>query len=277
MLSNLKNLILSFEEYTKTPFALGPKKDSFVFNLEKENKKLLYFGSHHTNDPQDEIFTKIQKSFEEFNPEKVYIEGYRYINTNKKEIIEKYKNLDLEEVKKMGESVFVLKLAIDKNIDFESPEPDREEELKSILDKGFSKKDIYNYYAYRMIAQYDRTKKEKSSEDLKEYIKPYLEKFRNFSIWDGQDLAILENQIYAEIDALDMQNLEKYKDMVDPTPWPNKDFTNINQISQASGDFREEYILENIIKGFEECDKIFVIYGFSHAVKQEKAFREFFK
>lgn len=269
-IDELKDLILTNEQYKDQPFAHAEGERSYVFELTNGEKKIVYFGSSHTNDPEDPLFEEIKKKFEEANPEIVYIEGWRAINGRKDAVREGLKKQSLEDTKTEGESHFTLKLGVDAGTDFESPEPDSSQEITHLIEKGFSKKDIFFYYIYRDIDQYQRQNKERSIEECKKYLEPYFKGFRRDSGWDSAEVDALEGEILAE---LDVNDLEKYHAQVDPTPWEGKPQTILNEISRNSSNFRDTYIFERIAEGLKKHNKLFVVYGSAHAVKQEPALR----
>src|SRR5690606_31461614 len=94
----------------------------YIFILNSRDKNLYYFGSPHVRDPKSLIFSEIENSFNDANPDIVFVEG---INTDdKSKFDERVKNADRDEIiDKMGESGFTLKLAIEKDVPWHCPEP----------------------------------------------------------------------------------------------------------------------------------------------------------
>jgi len=269
-IENLKDLILTNEEYMNHPFAHTESERSYVFEINNGEKKIFYYGSSHTNESDDPIFKEIKKEFDRINPDIVYIEGWQSINNKKDTVRGVIKKESLDETKLEGENHFTLKLGIDAGKDFESPEPDFQKEIVYLLEKGFSKKDIFFFYTYRDIDQYQRQHKERKLEECKKYIESEFKIFRRDSGWDGAELDLLEKEIVAE---LDVNNTDKYHLQVDPIPWEGSSQTILNEVSRNSSNFRDEYIFERIAEGLKKHNKIFVVYGSAHAVKQEPALR----
>ncbi len=273
-IENLKDLILTNEEYRNHPFANTEDERSYVFEINSGEKKIFYYGSSHTNESNDLIFKEIKKEFDRINPDIVYIEGWQSINNKKDAVREFVKKESLDETKLEGENHFTLKLGIDAGKDFESPEPDFSKEIVYLLEKGFSKKDIFFFYIYRDIDQYQRQHKERKLEECKKYIESEFKIFRRDSGWDGAELDLLEKEIVAE---LDVHNVDKYHLQVDPIPWEGQPQTVLNEVSRNSSHFRDEYIFERITEGLKKYNTIFVVYGSAHAVKQESALRALFE
>ncbi len=265
-----KQSILTVEQYRETPFANNERQRVYVFKLEKGDKQITYFGTAHINNPEDPLFDDIQSAFQEATPDMVYVEGWASINTRKDLVREVLQDTALETSKKEGENFFVVKLAVDAGIDFESPEPSLSDEIVHLLNKGFSKKDIFYFYTYRDIMQYQRENKNKTAEDCEKYLQGCFADFRRDSKWDAAECAGFETEILVE---LEVENTDKYYDQVDPIPWEEKSQTVLNRISQESSEFRDAYIVERIAEGTKHHNKIFVVYGSAHAVKQEPALR----
>ncbi len=268
---NAKKLILTNDEYVEHEYnksEVDPR--SYVFDIEKGNKKITYFGSSHINKIEDPLFGKIRESFNETKPQIVYVEGMNSINKRKEEVKSFLNTLSLEDVvEKYGESGFALNLAIDNNLDFESPEPDFNIEIEKILEKGYSKKDIFNFYAYRDVYQYQRMNDKRNVEDLAIYLKPHFDKFKNSSGWDNTEIESFIQELFSNIEL----DSEKYSSETDPIMRNKEEFKVTNEISKVSSDFRNEYIVERIAEGLKNHDRIFVVYGASHAVVQEPAIR----
>lgn len=272
-LEKFKNFIMTGQEYQRTSFSRDPKVRSYVFKLKNDKKEIVYFGSSHINDPEDPLFENIKEEFEKAKPDMVYIEGWASINNKKDSIRNKMRKVSYLDMKLKSESHYVLKLAVEAGADFESPEPDFYQELLYQLDNGFSKKDIFSYYIYRVIDQYGRQHKDRSIKDCKKYLEPYFSEFYQESKWSTEEINLFKKEI---LDELDVEDLEKHHVQVDPTSWEENEQTIINEVASNSTRFRDRYIFERIFEGLKKYNKIFVVYGSSHAVMQEPAFKELF-
>jgi hypothetical protein len=265
----IKARILSDKEYLHHPFVTVERQRSYVFEVTKGSKYLSYFGSDHTTEIGDPLFPKIQKAFEDARPQLVLVEGMESINDSKEEVDEIARNISLRESMEFGESSYVLKLAIDSGVEFESPEPNFSLEIQMLLDKGYTKKDIFTFYAYRDIYQYQRDHKDRHMEALREFLAPILQKLRVSSKASQEEITSFTNELFSDIDL----NSDKYAKESDPIPWPEHPQVVTNDISRASNDFRDRHIVERIAEALKNYDRVFVIYGATHAVKQEPAIR----
>ena len=269
---NTEDLILTDKQYMEHPFA-QERNRSYIFELTKGDKKLTYFGSDHISDPQDPLFQEIKDAFNKANPQIVYIEGMPHINKRKEEMKSKKDLLTGEQAKAHGENVYTLKLALDAGIDFESPEPEFSTEIKHLLDQGFSKEAIFTYDISRGVNQYQREHKEKREEECKEYLNSFFERFQQESGWNQQEMESLKQKFLSE---LDVDDVERYESQVDPIPWKGKEQTVINDVARSSNAFRDKHIVERIAEGIKKHDRIFVVYGSAHAVKEEPAIKALF-
>lgn len=215
-------------------------------------------------------FKILRLHFNNANPDMVYVEGWRELNDRKFEAKQALKDHTLEDTIPDGEPRFTAKLAMDAGTDFESPEPDFGEEIKSLYDKGFQDKDIFTFYIYRDIDQYIRQHESPTKEGCKSYLQSCFSNFRKSSGWDNGTLDAYEKAIVNE---LNVEQGEKYKIAVDPIPWPSAPQSVFNEISRASSTYRDHYILERIKQGLEKYDRLFIVYGSAHAVKLEPALR----
>jgi hypothetical protein len=131
-IEDLKNLILTDEQYSHHPFAHAEGPRPYVYRLTNGGKELAYFGSYHISDPEDPLYADIEREFHGANPDMVYVEGYAWANDHKAQAREELKTMTWEKAKQEGESIFILKLAsIQLHISISSP-PSRRLQTKSI-------------------------------------------------------------------------------------------------------------------------------------------------
>ncbi len=267
-LEEAKKKILSPQEYTAHPFANHEKGDTYVYQVEGGGKKVFFFGANHTNDPAHPMFAEIEKAFKAAHPDLVYIEGWQGLAQAEPRVRGMVAEKTFEEAKKEGEPFFTLKLAIDSNVAFASPEPTPLQQTTHLEAKGFSRRDIFFFYTYRQIAQYQRESAAVSDEECKKYLQRFFESMRRRSGWDSSELTVFEQKLFDELDVSDDQ---KYADSVDPMPWEGRPQTVYNDISRSLGRLRDEYILERITEDLKVHKSIFVVYGSGHAVVLEPA------
>jgi hypothetical protein len=270
-----KKRILTSKQYSESDFCKN-HNNSYVFTLKEKGKEIFFFGTSHITDPNDPLFIKVKESFDSFNPDMVYIEGIA--KRGFEYYLEKtISPLSFEEAKMRGEPAYVAKLTSKlmegKEVGLESPEPPETEEVIRLESRGFSRREIFQYYFRRMVAQYQRTYgKNKNLEDKDEFVN-YISKRRAYM--KPESLGWTQDEInklfYEELSILELTNVEKYRSEVDPIPWEGKPYGRVSEVSDASGRIRDEYIVERIAEGLKNYNKIFIVYGYSHAVVLEPA------
>jgi len=269
-MDELKGAILSSEQYADHPFARQEGKRTYEFEARNGLKKLTYFGTYHTGDPADPVLDEIAATFKKENPQMVYAEGIESANENKEGWRERLKQMSLEECRAEGETLYTLKLAVDAGADFESPEPAFAAEVQALLDKGFSKKDIFNFYVFRNIFQYQRNHAERERAECEKIVKQEAQRLVHRAGWDAAELDSFGTEI---LESLHLEDAQFYSDKVDPIPWEGMPQVVTNEISRTSSAFRDQYIFERIAEGLKKYDRLFVVYGSAHAVKQEMPLR----
>ncbi|SRR6266481_7275895 len=268
----LKSLILTNEQYREHSFATNTEGNrTYVYEIVSGEKTLTYFGSTHTNDAESLVFDEIHQAFEKANPEVVYVEGMEFINHHKGAVREKFAGVTPKEAKKQGENYYTLKLAVDSGADFESPEFNRADEIRQLIESGFSHEDIFSFYFARPVYGYQRQAKEPSKEECLQYISRNMKAFREATSWSQEEIDSLEEKASAD---LNIEDEVTYQSSVDPIPWEGKDSTVTNEISRRLSLLRDEYQFGRIAESLEKYDRIFVVYGSAHAVKLEPALRE---
>ncbi len=281
--------IMPFSEYTKLgeeAIENGNEEGIGIYAFEAygkgeyEGKRLTYYGSEHLNDPEHEMFSDIETRFNNANPDVVFVEGYPNLNWDNKEEVEALRNLTREEaILGYGENFFTAKLAADRGIRVESPEPEFKDEVGYLLDTGFSKDHVFAYYFYKQIPYYLRTHsvEDRSAEDFKEFMEPQLERFRESINWEGFDYSYehaveIGRAIWNE--DLDIENFNERK--VDPALSDEfeDERTGINDIAAQSSMFRDVHIANKIAEAMKNHNSVFIVYGSAHAVMQEPALRK---
>lgn len=261
--------LMTFEEYA------GKEHDPvYVFNVEFGIKKVTYFGAEHNLNPKSPMFSRIEEEFKKTNPQIVFVEGMYFSKDGKQKAIEKYKNTDRESViKNHGESVYVFKLAADAGIEVDSPESTYKDEVAFLLRQGFSKEEIFCFYGYRQINGLNRLA---DKSNFHEELRKYISVFQRDSQWKDFDYSIkhlekIGKSIWGETRG-DIMTNDEYR--TTPVLPPDKKlFTIINKINQEVTHFRDCNVVRKIIEALETHDRLFIIFGSTHAVMQEPALR----
>ena len=265
---------MTFEEYAEKTH-----NPVYVYEIEDGQKKITYFGVKHSNQPDNQMFKEIEQKFRDANPQVVFVEGMHFSENGKQELIKEMKEADAKTViNDWGESGFAFKLAADAGVEVESPEPNFTEEVENLVELGFSKDEIFAYYVYRQANSYQRIPEKPP---IEEYIGSYIERFQKDTGWKDFDYSFEHlQQIGKEIwgDRGDIEKEDAWR--TDPVPYKNKKsslWNNVNRISQQSSYFRDRYTIHRIEETMKKHDRLFIVFGSSHAFIQERALRNLFE
>ena len=165
----------------------------------------------------------------------------------------------MEAIKKHGEQGLLTLLADQEGIEKISPEPDEVLEIKELV-KHFSKEDIEYYYFARVVAQWNRLI---DKPDFEEYLNRYLTRDGKNSGWTDFEFTI--------------ENMAKIHDKTHDHKFDSENYQcfyrdsapNVNPV--ADYPFRDEHILNEILKYWKQGKSIFVVFGSGHAIVLEKA------
>jgi len=255
-----ENKLLSFEEYNKLEHSTP-----YTYILSKADRFLFYFGSRHSYDVNDSQYAQLEKFWDSFTKtthEKdqiVLIEGGKRPALKTKE----------EAIKAGGEMHYVAFLAKNMGIRTFSPEPPESKRYKFLL-QFFSKEYIALYEFERICYQWNNRS---ITDDFEEYLIKYMKSVARESRWNDFDFS-LQNMIVMHEKLLKQPFNKNDKKFFYNVINPTTNFSIVNKISRLEDDsFRDDYILKEIVRIWNERRNIFIIYGSSHAVRQEPALR----
>lgn len=267
-----KEAVMTVEEY-----AGMEHERPYVYEVEGSGKKVTYFAPGHSWDPENPVWAQLKQKFAEANPDMVLVEGFEDLPARRQQVIESAAKYSEEEViGKMAESGLALKLAAERSIDFDSPEPSFRDEIQHLEAQGLSREAIFGYYIFRMVPQWQQHQKK---DDFREYIQREVENIKRVTQWDGFDYSYenaerIAQQFWGE--GINLDDLEYYADKVDPIPWEKKkeQQTEVNLAARASSRFRDQYVVGKLAEHLKTHDRVFIVYSASHAVMQELAIRK---
>lgn len=249
----------------------------YIFEVESGDKKITYFGAGHSWDPDDPMWIQLKGMVTGAQPNMVIVEGFENLANRKEEATEEAKKYNEEEIiGRHGESGVVLKWATELGIDFDSPEPSDREQFKFLEQQGLSKDSIFAQQFFMMIPQWQQYT---DKPDFKEFAQKQIDRFEHNTNWSDfeysyEHLEQIAEKIWGE--GINLADPGYYHDRTDPIPWADKkkDQTEVNRVSEASNRFRDQYMISRIAEYLQTHDRIFIVYGASHAVMQEPALRK---
>lgn len=266
--------IMTAKEYSKVEHPTP-----YVFKLKVGDTELCYFGAPHVRDSHNSLFGEIEKAFNDANPDIVFVEGINSTNYDRTEFNNRILSATTDEIiNAMGESGFTLRLALEKGIDWKSPEPADANLYEYLLSQGFSKDHIFAWNVLHILPQYNNQTNRKG---FKKYVAGFMNRFERDTKWQDFDYSYERAiKIGEEIcgESIDVEHDMRALDRIDPIPREEMlaEQTVLNRISEASSILRDRHIVKEIIDATKTHKRLFVVYGASHAVMQEPALKKAF-
>jgi hypothetical protein len=254
--------LMSYDEYVR----LGKHEMPYVVRINSAEKSLFYFGEEHSFNPNHKQWEVLKDSWKEFiassdrnNLLALTEGGVRPVASTEEEAILKYGGMGL-----------VSFLADKEGIKVESPEPNEKEE-RTKLEERFSRDEIQYYYFARVMGQWGRLLAPKPN--FEEYIESYLRGDEKESEWMGYDFSLdgmkgLHEKFFGQ--QFNSEDQEHFYEVSKPTDLK----TRTNEVSRAVGDIRDEHIVKEIQRYWNEGKSIFALYGCTHVIRQESLLRE---
>lgn len=258
--------IISPEEYSKIKHKIPY---TYEINNSNNTKSLFFFGVKHSADPNNPMFLDIRSDFEKFKPDFVIVEA----TPGPKKLSRKEFNLDIknqpidELIKRRSDPGFAIRLAVENNVEWFCPEPGSKDEAEYLLEQGYTKEAIQAWSLFRNIPVYNLRRGERTFEEFADKsVQSFLEK-TNWKLNNSLVEIITKGQelIGREIDVNNDMGIKKY---ISPG-----DENEMQRINKSIWTYRDKIILKNIILKLEGNNRIFIVYGHSHAFVLEPALR----
>jgi hypothetical protein len=217
--------------------------------IEHGGKTLFWFSGIHSNDPQSPMFEDIREAIQDVQPSYILVEGGFNESRYPSE----------EEAILNGESAFAAHIARNMNIPCGNIEPS-DAQINDYLAAVFPTEKILAMYAFRQMHQWQREAGNKNV-DFENAIVNYM---------SGDVVGGLPDDAERDISAI----LTAYAGYpVDNSNWQQVDAFGLiyaengklHDVSRATIDYRNQYILEILPALFETYDTIFIVMGFDHA------------
>ena len=251
---------MSYDKYSKIKH-----KTPYFYVYKSKNQLLYYFGSNHSHDPNHPQFNLLKEKWSEFisNTKKtkraVIVEACEMSN----------KELTLEtSIIKRGEVGAGAYLSNKSESLLAFGEP-KENEIINYLLKNFSKEEILLFFESIAIEFWHNSKTNKS---IEEFLSNHTNKYRTLLGWPDLVISVdLINKIYKKIfgQELNIGDKKIFSQMTTPATIKSR----INKLSRSQSRYRNEYILDQIEKYWNDRYNIFIVYGAGHAVMQEQAIK----
>ncbi len=258
----------------------------YTYELTNGPKELLFFGSQHLTDPSSVMFEQLRTMFLEFKPELVLIGDRKETTPEEREAFEK-QVLELTPDKLIHNHAdigFTVKLALDHKIPWIPGRPTDKQKFAYLLENGYKPEHVFAYRLMRIVIQY-RNSQDPSWPAFFEYAKGFLTRFEANTNWEGFDYSVenflaIINALFAKNFTLDsllnLPEIEAYA-LPDNKPPGWEHPSPLNEIGNLTWQYDDMVVVQKINQQFQNYNKIFILFGYSHASAQEPALRELMK
>ncbi len=244
---------MSWEEYSRIPY-----RWPYVVNIYTPHGALFYVGVQHTNDPCDEQLKEIEMFWKQFDPDVAFYEGPELPSAE---------NTRSESIRNSEERGLVRYLA-GSHLNVKSMEPPFADEIAELV-KKYRPEQVKVFYVMRDMVGYDRLKS--PNETRQEYLEDEIGRLSaETALKNVPPNAISELEpTFAKY----FPGLGSYKNA--PNRWvdPSSTETLLNEISRASTEYRDQFMVSFISRAVCEQKRVFAVVGWSHVVRQEPAIR----
>ncbi len=238
-----------------------------IFRKNREGvsaQEFVYIGSEHSYDINHPQFGIIQRYWEHWLYGKdsnnciALIEGGTFDPPQSLE----------DAMHENAERGFLAWKAEQENMQFTSPEPDYKQEMRHLL-QAFSKEQIFHYYFIRSVVQWHRIDPRPDFREHFEFVPRMPERYgiENYELTLEKLVDIHKEITGREFDPEDVYFLRRLG-----SSYYDKAIT--NKVSARSMAFRDQHIVGEIEKYWDEGKSIFSVYGFYHVEEQEEQLKQ---
>ncbi len=250
--------LMTFEEYR----GIEHPAPYVVRLAHRGGGELLFFGSRHSFEPSHPQFERLVGLWEEFRPTLAFWEGGGPLEVGD----------DRDEViRRAGEPGLVRYLAARDGVRAESPEP-ADGDVTALLLERFSAEQVKLFYVLRQVSQYVGYEGRELPVTLEEQVLSDLGAFAGHPGLAGPPTNL------EEVGALAREHLPDLADWREvplsyfaPGLEDGRQFT--NDVALAASAFRDEHLMARIVEAVSAGERLFAVFGASHAVMQERALR----
>lgn len=259
LLMEIEKLLLTWDEYNQK----GHFEIPYTYLIQGDNYAISYFGARHSFDPHDPQFEQIEKLWNEMTahyPREqmvAVIEGGLMNNEYERD----------EYITRAGESGLLIYLAKKAGVEIKYFEPSKG--LLNDLTQHYSKEEIFYHQMAQRALQWNKLTRKPNFE---EYTIQFLKKLQSETDWDDFDFSMehlkkIHTNIFATV--FDESDRAFFQSIGTPT----NDNTTINKISRDIDIVRDTAIVQGVLDEWQKGKSVFVVYGASHAVIQERALK----
>jgi hypothetical protein len=247
--------IMSFDEYAKTPH-----QTPYVLNLSGADWQLFYFGSRHSNDPEDPMFDEIERYFLQVRPRIAFNEGGDPPTKSERHAAIQY----------YGEPGFLRHLGSKHGVPVFNLDPSIEDEVRHLASL-YTKEQLLLYYVLRQLRFYNSMKYRPQAEqypEFEQYFDRILTKYGRALELPNAGWSLVKTEFNKTFGrSLNVKEIDNT--LTDPV---FKEHIT-QRISRESSAFRDRQMVETLVEAVRTHRRVFAVMGASHVVMQEAALR----
>jgi len=233
-------------------------------------KKLIYLGEFHGNDPSDKRFDAIEKYIKEFKPQIILNEGGEIDSSIH------YQNKEIA-IKNQGTLGFLKFCADKKNVKLVNADCSEKTEVAQLLKKYNKDLLIYIFVCQRFIPQFiDHYNKAFDLEsEYQKFTKDYLNNRCGFKLSKNESQWSYFERLYKlnnDNKTIDLENFDLNK-----SQYAAFDKSVLGEISKTSLHIRDSAIVTNIYKNITKYDRVLVVFGALHLIAQKSTLDKIFQ
>lgn len=257
------SLLLPREKFAEAQNKWG--KSPIMMEIENDRQSLLYFGANHSLDPKNHQYPILKEYWEGFLKKTKDRERIILIEGGLRPLA-----IDEDSAVKNAEAGYITFISKSSNTPISSPDIN-EDELSKIL-PDLNKEEFLLYWFLVLVDTYQRFADPKP--DFNKYFDNWCKYQQGKEMWKGIEISFdhlinqYKNIIGKDFSVEESQNIHTN---------PNITSTIINEIARRSSDARDENIVQEILKYWNEGKSIFIVFGNGHLIIQEPALRKILK
>lgn len=256
--------------YSEELGKIEPFQTPFISTFTKNSFQLDFVAADHVEGDQNSTCKTIRDFFKKAPPRFLLVEGRAFSEINDDEQIKVAQECEKNNYKGCGEDACAINLALAKKIPFNYAEPDDVSIKNSVIQSGYTDRELLFFYGLRQIPQYIR-QGINDEKTIKRRMLQYLEHTGIRRLKISAPIMSLEEfekiffaKLARKIDYL-MVNTDIVSPRVDNRPeWPNR-------MSYQVGEVRELHIARMIEERVNEYQHVMIVYGAGHLVKERAA------
>jgi hypothetical protein len=259
--------------YRHSDQANEPYEAPFLAKYSKDSRSLWFLAADHTNDVESSTFKTIRTAFHDFRPQAVIVEGFEDTGVfSPKEYAEYARKVAKENFRTSTEPSYVVWLALENNVPFVPGEPQNKTIALELQKLGYEAIEYYYFDYARSVPGLREIKRANSLQQFKEYAtKFFVGYFRDFDPaghFKFEEFASWYKKKTGKKFNFDTINGKEFEPQVDRNPGT------LNKLSHQVGMIREQHLLVTLERLLNQFDRVLVVYGSGHLVKQRDVLKD---